>query len=307
MGRILYIVNPAAFGGQGHWGWKKFSLRWSEQINEQDIIVTKETGHARQIASSCPHYDIFAVAGGDGVINEVFSGIMDRQEQKPALAIIPAGTGNDIAFNLGIKTIDDAVRVLRQGHSKDFDLFRIDCKLSGQPAHRYSFLSCGVGFSAISYSMVGPWMKRLFGSKAAYSLAIVMGALFYKPAQMTVRWQDNEYSDRTTITVISNAEWLTAGATRVAPGALMDDGKLNITIIPSQSKFSTLCKIAKSTKGAHINDPGIAYFTAERVEVESESPIKLAIDGDIFGTTPAVFTVCPKAISILVPKKEEIL
>jgi diacylglycerol kinase (ATP) len=303
MKKILYIVNPAAFGGQGHYGWRKFCLRWPEQISQQDIIVTKGSNHAREIASSCQDYDILAAVGGDGVVNEVFSGIMDRQGKHPALAIIPAGTGNDIALNLGIKTIEDAAETLRQGHTKEFDLFRIDCQVDGQSAHRYSFLSCGIGFSAISYSMVGPWMKRLLGSKAAYCFAIVVGALFYKPLQMTVRWQDNEYSDRTFIAIISNAQWLTAGAMRVAPGACMDDGELNVTIIPFQSRLSILRKIAKSTKGTHINESGIAYFPAKRIEVESELPIKLAIDGDVFGTTPAVFTVCPSAIKIVIPEK----
>jgi len=253
----------------------------------------------------CEGYDILAAVGGDGTANEILSGIMDRQESKPALAIIPAGTGNDIAFSVGIKSVEDAVSALAGGQSRTFDLFRIDCQADSQPAHRYAFLACGIGFSAVSYSMLRPWMKRIFGSKGTYFLVIAMGAIVYRPSQMTVRWENHEYSGPTLIIIIGNAEWLSGGSMRVSPGARMDDGELNVTIAPSQSKLSALRKIAKTASGTHIKEPDILYFPAKRIEIDSIPPTRLVIDGDIFGTTPAAFTVCTNAIKIVTPQESK--
>ena len=88
----------------------------------------------------------------------------------------------------------------------------------------------------------------------------------------------------------------------VAPGALMDDGELNVTVFPVKSKFKMITRLLpKLATGEHIKEPGVAYFPAEKVEIYSDPPAILDLDGDVFGTTPATFTVCPGALQVLTP------
>ena len=300
-GRTLYIINPAGHGGTGATVWETFQDLWPDPISPEDAIVTERPGHARDIAFQARGYDTLVAVGGDGTVGDVVSGILDREGKRPGLAIVPAGTGNDIARNAGIRSIADAVSALRGGHVRAFDMIRIDYQDRGRRAHRHAFLLAGVGFSSIP--MIRPWMKRLLGPKGAYFLATFLQIIVYRPPNMTVRADGRERSSgRTWMVMVGNVEYSSGGSMRIAPGALTDDGELNITVMPVKSKLRMVTRLLpKVATGEHIQEPGVRYFPAKVVEVESDPPSILDLDGDIFGTTPATFTVCPGAFQVLTP------
>ena len=92
----------------------------------------------------------------------------------------------------------------------------------------------------------------------------------------------------------------------IAPGASIDDGELNITVVPVKSKFAMITKLLpKVATGDHIKEPGVLYFPARKVEIECSPPGLMDLDGDVFGTTPATFTVCPRSLEILIPARTE--
>jgi len=300
MSKILYVINPAGHGGAGIRVWERVQSEWSDQIDSADVHFTKHQGHARELAAAAEGYDILTAIGGDGTVGEVMSGIMAHQEPRPRLAIIPAGTGNDIARTLGAFPLESALAALRGDHVKKVDLIRIDCHVEGRPAHRYAFLMGNAGFSSLP--MVRPWMKRLLGPKGAYYLGTVLQIMAYRTPHMTVRWEQQEYSGRVIIVVAANVEQTAGGSMRLAPGARFDDGELNVSIVPFRSKWDMMVTtLPKVASGAHIHEPGILYFPTEKVDVDSDPPAILDVDGDLFGTTPATFTVCPKAVEVLCP------
>jgi len=92
---------------------------------------------------------------------------------------------------------------------------------------------------------------------------------------------------------------------RLAPGALIDDGELNITIFPDGSRIKMGSKIMpKIASGDHVKEPEISYFTGKTITIDSDPPVVIDLDGDLRGTTPATIAVCPRAIRILTPDKE---
>jgi YegS/Rv2252/BmrU family lipid kinase len=304
MTRILFIRNPAGFGGAGSAAWESFQAQWPDPIDTGDVRVTERPGHAREIAVAAEGYDILTAVGGDGTVGEVLSGIMEHPQPRPKLAIVPGGTGNDIARNAGIRSVEDAVAALRGGHRRSFDIIRIDCQFDGRPANRYALLNGVVGFTA--QPMVRPWMKRLLGPKGAYYLGTIMQIVAYRSPHMTVRWEEGEHSDRTIMVIIGNVEWASGGSMCLAPGALSDDGDLNVVIIPVMSKFTMVFRMfPKIPSGEFVNGPGVKYFTAKKIEVTSDPPALLDIDGDLYGITPATFTVNPLAMEIVSPGTSE--
>ncbi len=301
MSKTLYVINPAGHGGAGINVWEEVQSTWSDQVDSEDVYFTERQGHAREIAASAEGYDILTAIGGDGTVGEILSGIMAHQDPRPKLAIIPAGTGNDIARNLGISSLEDAVNALRGDHVREVDLIRIDCQVEGRTAHRYAFLMGNVGFSSIP--MVRPWMKRLLGPKGAYYLGTILQIIAYRAPHMAVHWEDQGYSGPVLIVIVGNVERTAGDSMCLAPGAHYDDGELNVSIIPSRSKLNMMTTLPKVASGAHVNEPGVRYFPAKRIEVDSAPPAILEIDGDIFGMTPAAFAVCPKAVQVLCPGK----
>ncbi len=298
----MYIINPAAFGGQGSNAWSKFQSQWLGRLDAEDIFITKRAGDAREIAMSSRDYEILAAVGGDGTAGEILSGIMEHRDTRPKLAIIPGGTGNDIARNAGIFSVEDSVAALLGKHTQTFDLLRVDCQVDGRSAYRYAFLGGNVGLSARAFSMLKPWMKRFLGPKGAYHFCMILGIIAYRPPHMTVRWADQVYSGRTWTVIVGNVERAAGDSMCIAPGARTGDGELNVTIVAYQSKTKILCKMSKIATGAHIDEPFVSYFPVKKIDVDSDPPAGLEIDGDIFGTTPATFTVCPRAVQILSPK-----
>jgi diacylglycerol kinase family enzyme len=275
---------------------------WPEEVRPEDVIMTRWAGHAREIAAHCKDYDIIASIGGDGTASDILSGIMERQEPRPALTIFPGGTTNIMAHNLGIRSVEDAIALLRGGYMRPFDIMRIDCCVNGRPAHKYSFLACNAGFAAVSYRMLGPWMERVFGSRTGRYLRAVAGMIMYRPTHITMRCEGQEYSGYTKAVLIGNAEWILEDNLEVAPGTGLDDGELNVTVIPAQTKIRDFSNISKVAAGKNIKEKGVLYFPAKISEIESTPPTDLAIDGEFFGTTPAKITLCPRAVRVISPK-----
>ena len=90
----------------------------------------------------------------------------------------------------------------------------------------------------------------------------------------------------------------------LAPGARYDDGEMHVAVIPYRSKFAMVSKtLPKVASGEYVKEPGVLYFSTKRIEVESDPPGLIEIDGDLFGMTPATFTVCPEAVQVLCPDR----
>ena len=241
MHSILYVINPAGQGGAGLKVWEQFQSTWSSRIAAEDVRFTERQGHAREIAASAEGYDVLAAVGGDGTVGELMSGIMEHSKPHPKLAIVPAGTGNDIARNLGAFPFESAVDALRGDHARTVDLIRIDCQLDGRAAHRYAFLMGTVGFSA--QPMIRPWMKRLLGPAGAYHLGVFLQIIAYRAPTMTVRWEEQEHSGRVWIITVRNVERTSGGSMCIAPGARFDDGEMNVAVIPSRSKLTVVTRM----------------------------------------------------------------
>jgi len=301
MNNVLNIINPAGNGGAGLNVWESFKEAWAEPIDPANVVFTDRPGQARDIAAAGNGYDILAAAGGDGTVGEVLSGIMDRPEPRPRLAIIPCGTGNDIAQNAGIFSEADAIDALRKGTSHAFDLIRIDRQVDGHDEHRYAFLFANAGFSSIP--MLKPWMKRILGATCAYYLATLLQTIVYRSPHMVVRIDGREHVGQTFLVVVGNAEYAAGGCMRIAPGASTNDGVLNVSIIESVSIYKVVTKLfASIAKGTHINEPEVSYFTGRKIEVHSEPPAVLDLDGELFGTTPATISVCPSVVEVICSK-----
>ncbi|MEE9369392.1 MAG: diacylglycerol kinase family protein [Pontiella sp.] len=298
MNKVLYIVNPAGHGGGGIKAFQAFKSAWGESIDPAQVMITERAGHAEQIAAAADGYDIIVAVGGDGTVGEVISGIMKRTGIRPKLAIIPCGTGNDIARVAGIHSVVNAATALRAGKARAFDLIRVDGQIGEQADFRYAFLFGNTGFSGIP--MLKPWMKRLLGATGAYYLATLKQIFFYRAPKMTVRVDDQEFTGHTYLVVAGNAEWVSGGSMRLSPGAIPDDGLLNVSIIPSLSVFTVVTKLFFTiAKGTHINTPGVSYITGRKIEVHSEPPAVVDLDGELFGTTPVTYTVCPGILEMV--------
>ena len=300
MDGVLFIVNPAGHGGAGLQTWTAFQEAWGAPIPADDVAVTEGPGHARQLTSGATGYGVVAAVGGDGTVGEVISGVMDRDGSRPHVAIVPGGTGNDIARNLGMGGIGDAVAALRDRRARAVDIVRVECQVDGGRAEKFAFLYGAAGFSGLP--RVRPWMKRWLGPAIAYNFATFVEILAFRAPEMTVRSREEEFRGRSWMVTAGNAERISGGSVCMSPGAALDDGLLEVAIYPNRHRLLMLTQLfPKIPSGAQVDEPDVGYFRTGRIEVESRPASLVELDGDLFGKTPATFEVVPHAVTILCP------
>ena len=104
-GLTLIIANPAAQSGAAHEVAERLQrfLDMTARASQFDLMLTERMGHAKELAARTQGYRTVIALGGDGVIHEVVNGLMTQDEAvRPALAVLPVGSGNDFAQTLGI-------------------------------------------------------------------------------------------------------------------------------------------------------------------------------------------------------------
>lgn len=144
-GRTLIIANPAAQSGAAREVAERLQrfLDMTARSSQFDLVLTERMGHAKELAARTQGYRTVIALGGDGVIHEVVNGLMTQDEAvRPALAVLPVGSGNDFAQTLGIDDFS----------GKDFGAL-LTCELQRQDIGRIRSWSPagGSGEAAVEY------------------------------------------------------------------------------------------------------------------------------------------------------------
>jgi len=266
-------------------------------VSAEAVLFTDHPGHARTLAASARDVDTVVCVGGDGTAGEVLSGLMSVGERRPRLLVVPAGTGNDIARQLGMSTPERAIAVFKEMAFRAHDVIRVECQAGEAEVRRYGFLFASAGFSTAPW--MKPWMKRWLPARFAYLVATARALFASRPCLMKVVAGDRMCRGRCWIVVAGNTERAGGNSLCIAPGARTDDGLLNLSVVRAAPKVATLTKLLlKAPRGTHVKDPGVEYFPAESMRVESDLSCPVDVDGDVVGTTPATFTVCPRAVEL---------
>ena len=144
-GRTLIIANPAAQSGAAREVAERLQrfLDMTARASQFDLVLTERMGHAKKLAAQAQGYRTVIALGGDGVIHEVVNGLLaQKQDDRPALAVLPVGSGNDFAQTLGIDDFS----------GKDFGAL-LTCELQRQDIGRIHSWNpaSGNGEAAVEY------------------------------------------------------------------------------------------------------------------------------------------------------------
>jgi diacylglycerol kinase (ATP) len=218
-----------------------------------------------------------------------------------ALATIPLGTGMDFGRTYGIPTkFDDAVRVALDGETRTIDAGRVRYRTwAGEPAERWFANVGSVGMSgAVAQRANG--MSKALGGKVTFFYALTRVFLEWQNTEVTVRVDDGERHGRMHDVVVANGVWH-GGGMKLAPDARPDDGTFDVVLIGDVSKLDFLTTAPKIYKGKHVHHPKVEVLRSARVEVDAPEVLPIELEGEQVGTTPAVFTIVPRALRIRVP------
>jgi YegS/Rv2252/BmrU family lipid kinase len=227
--------------------------------------------------------------GGDGTINEVgcalaFTGI--------PLGIVPSGSGNGLARELGVDTRPDrAIADALDADPRSMDM--------GEVGGRLFVNIAGIGFDAyVASKFNNPQNRRRGLVNYAAVTARALGT--YQPATYTIATGEQQVSARAIMISIANSAQFGNGA-RISPGALVDDGQLDLVIVEERSRWRTVCQIPRLFNGTVERMPGCSILRIERARIQCDQPMIVHVDGEpVEGGTEIAIEVHPGALRVAV-------
>jgi diacylglycerol kinase (ATP) len=258
-----------------------------------ELRLTKAAGDARRIACQAvaEKADMVIAAGGDGTINEV---IQELVGSETALGVLPIGTVNVWAREMNIPLdVARARDVLLHGKTRVIDVGKVN--------DRYFLLMVGIGFDAeVTHAVEKKPMKRL--GVIGYLLTGFWMNLGYENFAATLQFAGREVKTRAIQIVIGNTQ-LYGGAVKFTWQARCDDGLLDICIVRKRSKLRRLLVLLDFLLHREQRRQWVHYETCDQIEIATSKPIAMQVDGDPIGHTPAVFTIVPRALKVIVPQQ----
>jgi diacylglycerol kinase family enzyme/membrane-associated phospholipid phosphatase len=233
------------------------------------------------------------VAGGDGTVRVVCSELVGSNIP---LGLIPAGTGNLLARNLGVPLDEQAAfDVAFEGEPSPIDVVRFT--IEGRSDH--FVVMSGMGGDAKVMANTNPDLKKVVGS-AAYFLAAAQ-SVGTGPYDLTVTLDDDEPIKRSAVlALIGNVGTLQAGL-RMFPDASPTDGMLDV-LIGNPTTVADWAKVASGLLGGGTVEP-LEYAQGRRVVIESPAPIPYQLDGDAEGDTCRLEAeAVPGGLTVMLPQ-----
>jgi diacylglycerol kinase (ATP) len=231
------------------------------------------------------------VVGGDGTCSKVATAIIESRA-KCALAVIPAGTGNDFAKTLGVIGYSPAqlVALIRRGVSSRIDV--------GIADGRYFINTCGFGFDASVLEATKS--VRFLKGDALYIYSALAQLISYRGIDLELDGARRAEEHKLLMAVASNGRSL-GGAFRIAPTASATDGKLDFCLVADTGVFGRVRIFAGALRGTHLTLPGVTSSKAESLSLTFAENPAMEMDGELRrATSRTVGIECvPKALAVI--------
>jgi YegS/Rv2252/BmrU family lipid kinase len=291
---IAIIINPIAGGARPEAARGRAELAAAvvaASREEGEVFVTERKGHARELAVAALARGVRLIVawGGDGTINEVGSAVAFGQTP---LGIVPAGSGNGLASDLRVSRRPDRALVEAFGAVPR----AID---AGELGGRLFFATAGVGFDA---HIASCFDRDIVGRRGftTYLRISTRELLAYRPSTFRVCQDTGTCERRALLVTFANASQFGNGA-RIAPGARLDDGVLDLVVFEEVSRLRTLCAVPRLFTGRVTGLRGWSIEQIERAAIESDRPMRFHVDGEpVDGGTRLEARVHPGALKVCV-------
>jgi diacylglycerol kinase (ATP) len=304
--RIRILVNPSARsrrGLQALWPLRDrrapdVAVEWQHSDSAEHFAALVRAAQAEASALAA-----LAVAGGDGTVTMLLNAL--RGPCGLPIGILPTGSGNDFARELGVPTrVADAYDLLVGTAARPR---LVDAAEAGAGGPRYCCVA-SVGLDELALRLIHSAPVRR--SKALNIYAALVGLCRYTPRPVRVLWQGGEHRGPVMFVAVTNTPSY-GGGFRVSPQARLDDGALDLCIVragsPWAAKLRLLAQFPRILRGTHgaAREVQLARSPWVRIEPLDDTPLPVCLDGDLPTTAAPIELRClPAALRVLVPAAE---
>lgn len=291
---IGIIFNPAARGEK--------AIRFREHLADLGpdvrVVPTRHAGDARVLAQTlvADGHDCLVAAGGDGTVNEVLNGLCDHPDglSRTRLGVIPLGTVNVLARELGVPAgFRGAWAWIRSGAHRLVDLPCAEfASAEGARERRHFILLAGAGLDSRAIGLVNWQLKKRLGPMAYVWAGVRAMRHPHRPLMAGAHTVE--------MAAIGNGRFY-GGRFPLFPGACLDDGLLDFTLVPRVTWPVVLRVFLHLLSDRVAGSRDVVRFRGPMLTLESAAPVPLQLDGDLVGWLPATITVRARALKLAAP------
>jgi YegS/Rv2252/BmrU family lipid kinase len=295
--RVCVIINPAAKGEKAQRFLKQLGLF-------AGLCALKSThgpGTGRDLAREAVEegFETIVAAGGDGTINEVLNGIADHPEglQRARLGVLPVGTVNVFAREMQLPLkVRAAWETIVRGRETAVDLPQFQFRLHGEPQRRHFVQMAGAGWDARAIETVDPNLKKRVG-QFAYMLA---GLSTLREPRPIITVTAGSRTAKGELVILGNGRYY-GGEIPVFCQANNHDGLLDVCVFP-RITLRVLVRYVMGYLSPRLFRPrDEIYFQTESLQLTSDPPAPLQLEGETVGYVPAECMLRRLALRVIAP------
>ena len=302
------IVNPASASGTMAEKWKDYERQLLEGGLQVAPSLTLRQGHAMELAMATAAAGCrkIIVAGGDGTLHEVMTGLLRWCDAVKAdmgaftIAMRPSGTGHDWIRTAGVPNDDGAVNCILAGHTAREDVVRLTFENGTFCMANVG----GIGLDADICYYTNNLKKKGRKGGILYKLVAPYSIYAKKCRPVEIVCDDTPFfKGKIYSVIIGNGLFRGGGVRQNESGARWDDGWLEVTVMPAVSPSKAVYQMYHALKGDFVTLPGIVSHRFRRMTVtplEGE-PDRVESDGELPGTLPVTVELTGQQIQIIVP------
>ncbi|MEB2280872.1 diacylglycerol kinase family lipid kinase [Lysinibacillus xylanilyticus] len=242
--RVLFIVNEAAGHGKGKKVWRHLQRQLSMNY---EVAFTEYEGHGKELAKNWAQdaqtKQLIVIVGGDGTIHEIVSGVVHNKFI--VIGVVRAGSGNDFARYF--TTFQNAFQIESYIQNNKMANLPMDVGVVqfGDQQHEIFVNNAGVGFDAfvtkrINKSRLKLYLNKIGLGKLSYAAAVVRGLFSFKPFDVTIRTNDQEWQFKQAWFVATSNQPYFGGGMKISPSSKPNDGQIELTIVHGISRLKLL-------------------------------------------------------------------
>ncbi|MGD8815497.1 MAG: diacylglycerol kinase family lipid kinase [Anaerolineales bacterium] len=302
MRKALLIYNPAA----GRFPAKPLVRRARDVLKAEGwsvrMVISRSAKHLHSHASKAVRDGCEAVfvAGGDGSVGAVGSALVGTET---ALGVLPAGTSNVWAHDMGLETLAWSRWLALEHSAKRLARSMILPVDVGVCNGRPFLLWTGIGLDGRMTGSLEP-LGRLGKTFAIpqYFTRGVWNVRDWEGMPLRVQALGHNWEDRYLVVIASNICSYAGGLFCLSPEAKVDDGLMDFWLVGGDSLRDAIVRVVQVFRGRHLDEPKVVHFQADRVVVEGDDQLPMQCDGEPGTIAPPLeFGVWPRALRVLVP------
>jgi YegS/Rv2252/BmrU family lipid kinase len=269
------------------------------------LIKTENSKHVTQLArtAALEGKEALFVVGGDGTVNMAVRGLAGSTT---ALGVLPGGTGNVLAQELGLPGIrwtrlmalEESARILAEASVRDVDV--------GMCGNTPFLMWAGVGLDAFAIHHIEPRPRgEKFFANMTYVASTIWHASYWRGNNLHVSADHLHINGHYLLAVMSNIHLYAGGLAKISPAALMDDGMFDLWLFEGDNIGDTIQLAWNLFGGRHVDSDNVRHLSFQHLKLESDTPLYVQVDAEPIPREDhsVEINVISKGIRLMIPKE----